>query len=82
MSFSVKLDPNTTVASLLSAIPSSGVVFEKLGIGSPGDTEKRTLGQVCADCGIPFEDFLLRLNEIDWHNESPPDRVPADSGQE
>jgi hypothetical protein len=69
MSFSVKLDPNTTVASLLVAIPSSRVVFEKLGIRSVSDNENKTLVQLCADCGITFEEFLLRIDEIDWHKE-------------
>ncbi len=66
----MKLDPDTTVASLLVAIPSSALVFDKFGIAADGN-EDRTLQEVCTDTGIGFEEFLQAMDEIDWSEESP-----------
>ena len=66
----MKLDPDTTVAELLAAIPSSTLVFSKFEILSDPN-ENRTLQQICADHGIEFEQFLGAMNEIDWNKEVP-----------
>jgi hypothetical protein len=67
--FSMRLDPRTTVESLLRAIPSSALVFEKLGIKADGN-RKKSLQEVCTDGGIVLEEFLRELDEIDWEKES------------
>ncbi len=64
----MRLDPQTTVDTLLRAIPSSAYVFEKLGIQATSQ-EKRSLQQVCADRGIGLEEFLRELDAVDWENE-------------
>lgn len=66
----MKLDPNTKVASLLAAIPSSTIVFDKFKIGLDSAHEM-TLQQVCAQAGIEFDDFLRAMDDIDWHEEPP-----------
>lgn len=64
----MKLDPDTTVAGMLAAMPSSAVVFERFGI--PADLgEKTSLQQVCANCGVRLEEFLQAVDEIDWSSE-------------
>ncbi len=65
----MKLDPQTTIADLLRALPSSALVFEKLGI-HPTNKENTSLQQVCADRGIDLAEFLRELDEIDWEKES------------
>ncbi len=65
----MKLDPDTTVATLLAAIPSSMLVLKRFGILS-GD-ENKTLRQVCEARGIEFEQFLSAMNEINWKKELP-----------
>ncbi len=65
----MKLDPNTTVVALLMGVPSCANVFRSLGI-TPGDHGNKTLQQVCGEAGITFEDFLRRVDEIDWEQES------------
>ncbi|MGA8598989.1 MAG: hypothetical protein WB676_30095 [Bryobacteraceae bacterium] len=65
----MKLDPETTVATLLAAIPSSMSVLKKFGIVS-GD-ENKTLRQVCDAHGIDFDRFLSAMNEINWKKEVP-----------
>lgn len=72
----MRLDPHTTVASLLAAIPSSALAFKRLGIVARGN-ESRSLQQVCTAGGVSMEEFLRVMNEIDWSRESPledPDR--------
>ncbi len=66
----MRLDPHTTVASLLVAIPSSALAFNRLGISAQGNRSK-SLQEVCADSGVSMEDFLRVMNEIDWNKESP-----------
>ena len=66
----MKLDPRTTVASLLVAIPSSALAFNRLGIIAQGN-EQKSLQEVCTDGGISMEEFLRIMNEIDWNKESP-----------
>ena len=39
----MKLDPQTTVRSLLRAIPSSGLVFDKLKIKIDGEEKKKAI---------------------------------------
>jgi hypothetical protein len=69
----VKLDPHTRVGSLLVAIPSSALVFDRLGITAAGNEDK-SLQKVCAARGVGMEDFLRAMDEIDWDKESPPDK--------
>lgn len=66
----MRLDPHTTVANLLAAIPSSALAFDRLGIIAQGNGSK-SLQEVCADGGVSMEDFLRVMNEIDWNRESP-----------
>jgi hypothetical protein len=66
----VKLDPETNVARLLAAIPSSALVLKRLGMVSSSEPN-RTLRQACADRGIEFEQFLQAMNAIDWNDEVP-----------
>lgn len=60
------LDPKTKLASLLTAIPSSTEVLERLEIQARGNEDK-TLAELCAERGIPFETFLKGMNEVDWN---------------
>lgn len=66
----MKLDPNTKVASLLAAIPSSTIVFDRFKIGVDSACEM-TLQQACTAAEIEFDDFLRAMDEIDWHQEPP-----------
>jgi hypothetical protein len=66
----MKLDPNTIVASLLAAIPSSAIVFDRFKIGLDSAREM-TIDQACASAGIEFADFLRAMDEINWHEEPP-----------
>lgn len=69
----MKLDPQTTVESLLRAIPSSAIVFERFGI-TVDRSDKRSLEEVCTNQDIRIEEFLAGLDEIDWTEESPDTR--------
>jgi hypothetical protein len=73
----VKVDPDTTVANLLTAIPSSALVLKRFGMAS-GDANK-TLQQACADRGIEFEQFIRAMNAIDWNKEAPAARKSGQS---
>jgi hypothetical protein len=66
----MRLDPDTLVRGLILAIPTSAVVFDKFGISLTGNEDK-TLGQICANRRIRFEEFLHALDEIDWNEELP-----------
>jgi hypothetical protein len=66
----VKIDPQTTVAKLLAAIPSSELVLLRLGITADSGTH-RTLLQACSEQGITFEQFLEAMDAIDWSGEAP-----------
>ncbi len=66
----MRLDPQTPVANLLLAIPSSALAFHRLGILAQGN-ENKTLQELCTDGGISVEDFLRAMHEIDWSKESP-----------
>ena len=70
----MRLDPKTTIASLLTAIPSSFLVFDKLGIAISGN-EAKALGDVCSEFGIQFERFLKEMDGIDWNEEVPPSEL-------
>jgi hypothetical protein len=65
----IKLDPQTRVASLLLAVPSARIIFDRLGIAVRGN-DNQTLQQVCMDSNISLEDFLSTMDEIDWNEES------------
>lgn len=64
----MRLNPETRLASLLSAIPSSALALKKFGIAADGNEEK-TLQQVCADGGVDLEVFLQAMDEIDWDED-------------
>jgi hypothetical protein len=64
----MRFDSDTTVARLLTAIPSSAPVFEKFGIRAD-PAEKRTVQEVCMDHGISFEEFVRAINDADWSEE-------------
>jgi iron-sulfur cluster repair protein YtfE (RIC family) len=66
----MKLDPETTIGSLLAAIPSSAVALNKLNITIAGNKDK-TLQQACTERGMQFEEFLRAMDEIDWEKETP-----------
>ncbi len=66
----MKLDPQTAVASLLAAIPSAAVVFDRFGIQLDQD-EKKSLQAVCAEHEVSLRDFLQAMDEIDWDPEKP-----------
>ncbi len=72
----MKLDPQTTVGSLLRAIPSSALVFERLGI-TVGQSEGENLQEVCTRHGISLEEFLRAMDEIDWNEEGSSRRLSA-----
>jgi hypothetical protein len=71
---SLRLNPRTTVASLLAAIPSSAVVFNELGITTERSGGK-SLEEICSANGIEIEKFLRALDEIDWEDEAPRDAL-------
>ncbi len=66
----MKLDPNTKVAGLLAAIPSSALVFKRFGIW-PNAADDWTVEQACGSAGVEFHEFLRAMEEIDWHDEVP-----------
>ena len=63
-------DPQTKVASLLVAIPSAALAFNRLGLIAQGN-ENKSLEEVCRAGCISLEEFMRVMNEIDWNNESP-----------
>lgn len=65
---SMKLNPDTTVARLLGAIPSSASVFERFGIQASSAKEK-TLEEVCKEQGVVLEELLETIEALDWANE-------------
>lgn len=67
----MKLDPETTIRSLLAAVPSSAVALDKLGVGVDGNEDK-TLQQLCMEKGMQFEEFLRVMDDLDWEKETPP----------
>jgi hypothetical protein len=64
----VTLDPETRLQELLNAIPSSSKVLRRFGIEPDGNEEKK-LGWICQYQGVPFEDFLQAMDELDWDEE-------------
>ena len=70
----MQLDPKTQLRALLIAIPSSALVFSKLGIPTQGN-EGRTLEDLCAEFGVSFESFLKGMEEVDWSDEAPPSEL-------
>lgn len=66
----MKLESNTTIASLVSALPSTVVVFSRFGIPIAG-SENRTVQEVCRQHNVPSEDLLRAIEELDWDGESP-----------
>lgn len=65
----MKLDPDTKIGSLLRAVPSSALAFEKLGIATAGNDDK-TLQEMCVETGVKFQEFLSAMDEIDWDAET------------
>lgn len=66
----MKLESNTTVASLVSALPSAVVVFSRFGIPTTG-SDSRTVQEVCSQYHVRCEDFLRAIEQLDWDGESP-----------
>jgi hypothetical protein len=66
----MKLESNTTIASLVSALPSTIVVFSRFGIPIAGD-ENRTVQEVCRQHNVRCEDLLHAIEQLDWNGESP-----------
>ena len=66
----MKLDPETTIGRLLTALPSSALAFDKLGVTIAGKTDK-TLRELCMEEGVSFQQFLRAMDEIDWDEEPP-----------
>jgi hypothetical protein len=62
------------VASLITAIPSSALVFAMLGITIKG-SETKSLEEACSDSGVSLDRFLRAMDEIDWNDELPPERA-------
>jgi hypothetical protein len=69
------LDPKTTVTRLITAIPSSALVFTRFGIAVEGN-ETKPLQEVCSNFGIHLEEFLAAMDDIDWNEELPSDKAP------
>jgi hypothetical protein len=69
----MKIDPQTAVGSLLVAVPSAAIVFERFGI-QVDENEKKTLQAVCTEHDIAMKEFLHAMDEIDWNGESPEKR--------
>lgn len=65
---SIKLDPDTKLADLLGAIPSSVIALKNFDI-KPDGNESRTLEQICKNHGISFDQFLAAMDELDWDQE-------------
>jgi hypothetical protein len=65
----MRLEPDTPLGGLLAAIPSSSHVLRQLGI-KPDGNEEKTLGQLCQDHRISFDDFLRAMDEVDWEQEA------------
>ncbi len=66
----MRLDPQTTVGSLLRAVPSSATIFERFGIEAD-PSEEKTLEQVCTGRNVRIQEFLQAMDEVDWNKESP-----------
>lgn len=64
----MKLDPDTKVAELVAAIPSSVIVLKNFGI-KPDSNENRTLEQIFEHHGISFDQFLAAMHSLDWDQE-------------
>lgn len=65
----MKIDPSTTVRNLVAALPSSKALLKRLGI-SNGPPDERTLEQACTQAQVPIEEFLDKLDDIDWNSET------------
>lgn len=65
----MKLDLDTRIGSLLTAVPSSALAFKKLGITIAGNEDK-TLQRICMERGVEFQEFLRAMDEIDWEAET------------
>jgi hypothetical protein len=68
----VQINPNTTLANLLAAIPSSRGVCHCLRLPLEGNGDK-SVEQLCREAGVPFASFLQALDEIDWEEDYRPD---------
>ncbi|HZQ50567.1 MAG TPA: hypothetical protein VFB14_00125 [Bryobacteraceae bacterium] len=66
----MKLESTTTVGSLVSALPSTMVVFSRFGIPITG-SENRTVQEVCRQHNVRCEDLLNAIEQLDWNGESP-----------
>jgi hypothetical protein len=66
----MKLESNTTVANLISALPSTVVVFSRFGIPVTGN-ENCTVGEMCKQHNVRCEELLRAIEQLDWGGESP-----------
>jgi 23S rRNA C2498 (ribose-2'-O)-methylase RlmM len=64
----MKLDPNTRLASLLIAIPSTAAVLETFEITIDGNEEK-SVQELCREHGITFQTFLKGMDNLNWNEE-------------
>jgi len=64
----MRLHPDTTIGSLLAALPSSGALLHRMGLSSNVEDD-RTLQQACADAGVPIEAVFEALDNLDWDAE-------------
>lgn len=67
----MRLNPNTRLAALLVAIPSAAVVLENLHIPI-SDNEDRSLQELCTEHAITVEEFIERLNNLNWDEDYHP----------
>jgi hypothetical protein len=68
----VQINPNTTLAHLLAAIPSARGVCDRLQIQLAGNGDK-SVEQLCREAGVPFASFLQALDEINWEEDYRPE---------
>lgn len=65
----MKLESETPLGDLLAAIPSASHVLRQLGVRLDGN-ERKTMGELCREYGIAFDDFLRAMDQLDWEQEA------------
>lgn len=65
----MKLEPETPLGNLLTAIPSASHALQRFGIPQEGNEGKK-LGDLCREHGIAFDEFLRAMDELDWEEEA------------
>lgn len=64
----MRLDPQTKLGNLLNAIPSAETALTTFEIPVRGNEDK-CLDELCVEYGTTFDNFLKRLNELNWNEE-------------